>query len=197
MTLIDYINDKVGDIKYQRLTDLTPEQYRYYISLRNEEYHKPKVVKISLTKEDKKQQRLEYHAIRRQKLKAEEIAKLKEFQLTKDELDRIKKESSEKWKAKREYNSKFSPKERKYMARANAKGIEYSLTSDHFNTLMCSSCVYCNSIDQMTIDRIDSNKGYTINNVQPCCHICNTMKWVLPNNDFIYHIKKIISHLDG
>ena len=41
------------------------------------------------------------------------------------------------------------------------------------------------------IDRVDSNLGYEINNVVPCCKTCNLMKNVHSENDFLQHILKI------
>jgi 5-methylcytosine-specific restriction endonuclease McrA len=46
------------------------------------------------------------------------------------------------------------------------------------------------------IDRIDSSKGYEIDNVVPCCKNCNTMKWDLDVDDFYKHIKKIIKYYE-
>jgi hypothetical protein len=42
------------------------------------------------------------------------------------------------------------------------------------------------------LDRIDSSKGYTRDNVEPCCVICNTMKWTLSKKDFLKHIALIL-----
>ena len=45
------------------------------------------------------------------------------------------------------------------------------------------------------MDRIDSNKGYEIDNVRPCCWSCNYMKNNLNENEFYDKIKKIINNL--
>ena len=41
------------------------------------------------------------------------------------------------------------------------------------------------------IDRLDSSKGYTINNCVPCCSKCNLMKSNFKKEDFLQHISKI------
>lgn len=42
------------------------------------------------------------------------------------------------------------------------------------------------------LDRIDSSKGYTMSNVQPCCYLCNQLKSNLDEEVFLNHIKKIV-----
>jgi hypothetical protein len=42
------------------------------------------------------------------------------------------------------------------------------------------------------LDRIDSTKGYSLNNVVCCCHKCNIMKLKMTTLDFSKHILKLI-----
>lgn len=49
-------------------------------------------------------------------------------------------------------------------------------------------------IHNVSIDRIDSNLGYTKNNIQLVCSIVNTMKWDLNQNNFLTMCKKIYLH---
>lgn len=44
------------------------------------------------------------------------------------------------------------------------------------------------------LDRVDSSKAHTMDNVVPCCWICNRMKNDLSVEDFISHIKLIINY---
>lgn len=44
------------------------------------------------------------------------------------------------------------------------------------------------------IDRIDSSKGYSIDNCVPCCTMCNRMKLDYKLSDFINHVHKIANH---
>ena len=45
------------------------------------------------------------------------------------------------------------------------------------------------------IDRIDSNKDYTVDNVVSCCSECNYMKRTSSVNDFYSQVKRIYEHL--
>ena len=45
-----------------------------------------------------------------------------------------------------------------------------------------------------SLDRIDSDKGYTIDNIQWVHKIINVMKWTLSNNDFIAICKSIVDN---
>lgn len=38
-------------------------------------------------------------------------------------------------------------------------------------------------VNRLTIDRIDNNQGYSINNICKACHICNTVKGAFINAD--------------
>ena len=44
------------------------------------------------------------------------------------------------------------------------------------------------------IDRVDSSKGYTLDNCVPCCSICNTMKLNYTLQEFSDHITKVYNH---
>ena len=48
----------------------------------------------------------------------------------------------------------------------------------------------------MSIDRIDSNKGYTIDNIQLICTVINIMKTDLPNDEFIEYTNKILEYIN-
>lgn len=83
-----------------------------------------------------------------------------------------------------------------YKSGAKKRGIEFNLTKDEFMSLWQKVCYYCgSSIETIGIDRIDSNYGYSISNVVPCCAICNTMKLALPRDVFVEHCRKIIKNL--
>ena len=106
---------------------------------------------------------------------------------------------------------------RKYLYRTYKKGAEvrnlnFDISFDEFNDLVSKNCVYCGSeptipiskryeqSKQFTtdpdakfngIDRIDSSKGYTIDNCVPCCSKCNSMKLDYTKQEFLEHIHKI------
>ena len=41
------------------------------------------------------------------------------------------------------------------------------------------------------IDRVDSGKGYVINNVVPCCKYCNIAKGEMSREDFLKWVKRV------
>lgn len=101
-----------------------------------------------------------------------------------------------------------------YKKKAEERGLDFDLTKEEFNNLIFKDCVYCGaepvegtSIDKKHnktgvpfkingIDRIDSNKGYSVNNCVPCCSICNRMKLDHTLEKFKAHIIKIYNHLN-
>lgn len=99
-----------------------------------------------------------------------------------------------------------------YMRGAADRSLEWSLTDSEFGNLIFGDCFYCNSKPKEYssdykynktnekflrngIDRLDSSKGYTVNNCVTCCDICNRMKMNMNKDDFIEHIKKIYVNL--
>ena len=83
----------------------------------------------------------------------------------------------------------------KKQAQKTHRKVEISLQC--FTLLTRSGCYYCGTKVVSTgsgLDRIDSNKGYLIDNVVTCCHPCNWMKRNLSVKDFLAHIRRIISH---
>lgn len=92
-----------------------------------------------------------------------------------------------------------------YRTSAKKRNLEWDLNEQQFKNLIKLNCAYCGNIPQKRktvtykdefeeingIDRIDSTKGYTINNCVPCCSKCNLMKSDFTKNDFLNHISKI------
>lgn len=83
---------------------------------------------------------------------------------------------------------------------------EFTLTLDQATVLYQGNCYYCNSapsnlfrsnnVDKFTlyyngIDRVDSTKGYTPDNVVPCCCNCNRAKMNLRQDEFFEMISNI------
>jgi len=79
---------------------------------------------------------------------------------------------------------------RSYKKNAEKRGIKYNITEEQFKEITQRDCYYCgakpsNSFEQPKsngayiyngMDRINSTKGYTIDNVVPCCRACNQAK---------------------
>jgi hypothetical protein len=107
---------------------------------------------------------------------------------------------------KRERDERDYNKERKaniikhydeYIRGAIKKNLQFNLSIEQFNTLVNSHCHYCDEYDEtrvIGIDRVDSNRGYHIDNVVPCCSTCNFMKSDLEKDNFLNHICKIYLH---
>ena len=45
------------------------------------------------------------------------------------------------------------------------------------------------------LDRLDSSRGHSLDNVVPCCHTCNLMKTNMGVEAFLAHIERIHSNL--
>lgn len=107
---------------------------------------------------------------------------------------------------KRERNERDYNKERKanilthyneYVRSAMKKNLQFNLDAEQFEMLVNSHCHYCDEYDEtrvIGIDRVNSERGYFIENVVPSCFICNRMKSDLARDDFLNHICKIYLH---
>lgn len=81
----------------------------------------------------------------------------------------------------------------KYRAERNGKPFE--LTHEEFSAIRTSPCAMC-GFDEgpVSIDRIDSEKGYTLDNVQPLCRMCQVIKSAFPAELLKRHIRRIVHH---
>ena len=68
-------------------------------------------------------------------------------------------------------------------AAARKRGLDFTITLAEYKHLVSQPCVYqCTSTSdsgqtlQIGLDRRDSSRGYTIDNVQPCCSRHNNVK---------------------
>lgn len=95
-----------------------------------------------------------------------------------------------------------------YRSGAQQRNIKWDLTEEEFKSLIKEDCYYCGekpsrhqSVSYREeyelvngIDRIDSSKGYSINNCVPCCNTCNIMKNTLPKDVFLNKIAQIYNY---
>lgn len=93
-----------------------------------------------------------------------------------------------------------------YVSNAKRQGREFALTDEQFRTLTSADCWYCGASPQKVsrtttgtyvyngIDRMDSFKGYTIDNCVPCCSVCNRTKNDLSAAEFLHLVFKVFSH---
>lgn len=91
----------------------------------------------------------------------------------------------------------------RYRCDAKRRKHTFDITEDEFIKIALSPCTYCGregvsylhpkrcngGIRYNGVDRIDSSKGYTSDNCQPCCVDCNMAKWELTHGQFIKQIK--------
>ena len=99
----------------------------------------------------------------------------------------------------------------KYKHGANRRGLSFELTMKEFKNLIDSKCFYCGAESSQLfkgysegysmlyngVDRVDNNKGYSKDNCVPCCKTCNFMKLELSFEEFIKHLKRIVSNIGG
>lgn len=95
---------------------------------------------------------------------------------------------------------------RQYKSAAKNKNIIFNLSLNQLIEIISQPCVYCGKNDIRKnhytgeefslngIDRINSNEGYYIGNVQPCCSICNYAKRTMPEVEFISWIISVYNH---
>ena len=95
-----------------------------------------------------------------------------------------------------------------YKKRARKKNFEWSLTNEEFFSLTNLPCKYCgvephNTTEKISpnsyghivfngIDRVNSNKGYSIDNCVPCCHSCNLAKCDSSYEEFMVWIDRLV-----
>lgn len=62
------------------------------------------------------------------------------------------------------------------------RGHEVTISFEEFKFITDEPCIYCHnklckkSEQGSNLDRIDNSKGYTIDNIQPCCKVCNAVR---------------------
>lgn len=96
----------------------------------------------------------------------------------------------------------------RYMKAAKERGHTFQLTKDEVRGIVVLPCHYCGTQPMVKttsenlsgvfswtgIDRVDSNIGYIINNVVPCCTTCNFGKRDLPVERFLEWVESIYRH---
>lgn len=95
-----------------------------------------------------------------------------------------------------------------YKRHAKKRGFEFFLSRDFVADIVSKNCHYCgtppsnfmrtkNSIKGLPfngIDRVDSIKNYTEDNVVPCCKICNNAKLNYSAKEFLEWVKRVYKH---
>lgn len=98
-----------------------------------------------------------------------------------------------------------------YKSNAAGRGFEWALSDQEATDLMLGDCHYCgqepsggvstkmlNKIPfRNGIDRVDSSRGYSLDNVVSCCAACNLGKGKMSTDQFLSWIKRVQSHQDA
>ena len=74
----------------------------------------------------------------------------------------------------------------KYCGLGYSKEIEDRLNESKKQKRLSDHILRCNGID-----RVDSSKGYSVENSVPCCKFCNTAKNTMSENDFYKWVKMV------
>lgn len=99
-----------------------------------------------------------------------------------------------------------------YKKGAEIRGYDWNLSTDDVVNLIHEPCYYCGIVDYNEkrvkrtryekvgykyngIDRVDNDKGYSRDNVVPCCKLCNQAKMNLEQGEFYSWIKRVSIHL--
>jgi hypothetical protein len=94
-----------------------------------------------------------------------------------------------------------------YKVCAKRRGIVWDLSEEEFRDLTSSPCHYTGVLPNKSrtlgvdtyvyngIDRLDSNKGYTLENCVPCCSDVNYAKRTMEYSDFIKLCAEVINHV--
>jgi len=93
-----------------------------------------------------------------------------------------------------------------YQNAAKRRSLSFDLTEAQFEQITAQNCHYCGaepvekhkprehaSRKLNGIDRIDSDKGYSLENCVPCCKRCNYLKHIMTYDEMIEHISKILA----
>jgi len=96
-----------------------------------------------------------------------------------------------------------------YKKNAEAKKINFAISLEDFTKTISKTCSYCgcapstyfnprrikaDTLVYNGVDRIDSTKGYSVDNITPCCKVCNYMKLRHTKDFFLDHVRKIYTH---
>lgn len=81
------------------------------------------------------------------------------------------------------------------LSSAKARQINVNLKEEEYKDLISLGCMYCgvdlSATKGVSLDRVDSSKGYTSDNVVPCCRRCNVAKNDMDSSEFFDWIDRV------
>lgn len=84
-----------------------------------------------------------------------------------------------------------------YQYSAEKRNISWDLTYKEFISFWKEPCKYCGGeIETIGLDRVNSQKGYTIENLVSCCTECNRMKGKVPFLEWVSKVQEIASNFE-
>ena len=102
------------------------------------------------------------------------------------------------------YNRSLQGRYGVYRKGAKARNLDFNLTRDEFDLITSQPCYYCGEYsgkyfdkEYSGVDRMDSALGYDIDNVVPCCDMCNRMKLDYNFDVWINKMRQILNHLES
>lgn len=131
------------------------------------------------------------------------LAKYGDCKLCRDERTKLWCKNNPERKALQDFKSKRSIKHKFNILHHGAirRNRTFELTFEQFkNFIQDKKCSYCGgNLPEMGagLDRIDSNLGYTLDNITTSCYTCNMMKRKLSTQEFLGHCKKILNFTAG
>lgn len=81
-----------------------------------------------------------------------------------------------------------------YKRSAKARGLAFELTMDQFMSFWGKPCFYTGRpIASIGLDRVENAKGYTIDNVVPCCLAANKAKMAMSHDEFVALCAEVVN----
>lgn len=92
-----------------------------------------------------------------------------------------------------------------YRLKAKIRNFDFQLSFQEFLSFIVRPCYYCGVLESNThknthakeiykyngIDRLDSNKGYILDNCVPCCKNCNKAKLGMTDLNFLEWVERV------